>query len=173
MNIIIRPETEEDQSGIKVINDLAFGHNNEGILIRKLRNTRDFIPGLSLVAESGGRLVGHILFYPIKIKDGDHERIALSLAPMAVHPAYQRNGIGSSLVREGIARAKDMGYSAVIVLGYPDYYIRFGFKPASSFGIRSPFDVPDNVFLAMELMDGALKDIKGLAEYPEPFNETV
>ena len=170
---MIRPETISDYPAIKAINDLAFGHSNEGILVEKLRNTPDFIPDMSMVAESGDKIIGHILFYPVKINDGDMAHTSLALAPMSVHPAYQRGGVGKALVKEGLKRARDLGFSSVIVLGHPEYYPRFGFKPASAFGIKTPFKVPENIFLAIELVDGALKNVKGVVEYPKPFKETI
>ena len=156
-----------------MINDLAFGHSNEGVLIEKLRRSTGFIPGMSLVAESGDKVIGHILLYPVKIKDGNIAHAALALAPISVHPAYQRSGVGKALVKEGLRRARDMGFGSVIVLGHPEYYPRFGFKRASAFGIKAPPKVPENVFFAIELSYGALKNVKGIVEYPRSFNETV
>ena len=173
MKVVIRPESKKDYPAIKEINDLAFGHSNEGILIEKLRRSPGFIPGLSLVAEYGAKLIGHILFYPVKINSPSAVYVSLALAPMSVHPAYQRSGVGKRLVIDGLKRAKEMGYSSVIVLGHSEYYPRFGFKRASAFGIRCPFKVHDNVFLAFELVSGALKDVKGVVEYPKPFNDTI
>jgi predicted N-acetyltransferase YhbS len=173
MQIIIRPETENDYAKIAKVNELAFGQKNESLLIEKLRNTSDFIPELSLVAEYKNDVVGHILFYPVKINDGGVRHTSLVLAPMCVHPSHQSKGIGSSLVREGLKRAKDMGYSSVIVVGHPEYYPKFGFQKSSEYGIKAPFDVPDNAFLALELVEGALKKIKGIVEYPKPFYDTL
>jgi len=152
MQIIIRPETEDDYSKIAKVNELAFGQKNECLLIEKLRNTSDFIPELSLVAEYNDDVIGHILFHPVKINDGGVRHTSLALAPMCVHPSYQRMGIGGKLIREGLKRAKDMGYSSVIVVGHPEYYPKFGFQKASEYDIKAPFDAPDNAFLALELV---------------------
>jgi predicted N-acetyltransferase YhbS len=86
---------------------------------------------------------------------------------MAVHPAYQRNGIGSSIMREGLKRAREIGYRSVIVLGHQEFYMKFGFKTAKDFGIRSSFDAPEDVLFALELEDGSLKDVRGVVEYPK------
>jgi putative acetyltransferase len=170
-NVKIRPEMSEDYSSITEVNDLAFSHKNEGRLILALRKTREFVPELSLVAVVGGRVVGHILFYPIKIKTNDVNHTSLALAPMAVLPEYQKKGIGSQLVREGLKRAPKLGLKSVIVLGHAAYYPRFGFEPAGKWGIRPPFEVPEGVFMALELVKDGLKGIQGIVEYPPEFND--
>jgi putative acetyltransferase len=171
MNAKVRQETDKDYRGITNVNNLGFGQKNEGQLILKLRKTRKFIPGLSLVAEIEGRIVGHILFYPIEIKSDDQVFPSLALAPMAVLPEYQKQGIGSRLVEEGLKKARQLGSKSVIVLGHAAYYPRFGFEPAGKWGIRPPFEVPDAVFMALELVRDGLKDIQGTVEYPPEFNE--
>ena len=171
MNIKVRQETDQDYGRITDVNDLGFGQKNEGQLISGLRKTKKFIPELSLVAEIEGRIVGHILFYPIVIKSDDQLFPTISLAPMAVLPEYQKKGIGSQLVKEGLKRVRSLGFKSVIVLGHAAYYPRFGFEPASRWGIRPPFEVPDDVFMALELVKDGLKDIQGTVEYPPEFND--
>jgi predicted N-acetyltransferase YhbS len=167
----IRPEMIDDYASITEVNDLAFGQKNEGQLILRLRGTKKFIPELSLVAEIDSRIVGHILFYPIEIKSDDRVFPSLALAPMAVLPEYRKQGIGSKLIEEGLKRARRLGFKSVIVLGHAAYYPRFGFEPASRWGIRPPFEVPDDVFMALELVRDGLKNIKGTVEYPKEFND--
>lgn len=169
----IRQETEKDYSEITTVNDSAFSQKNEGILIEKLRQTEKFIPGLSLVAELNDEIIGHILFYPVVVQSATSRFYTLSLGPMAVAPEYQRKGIGSQLVIEGLKEAKKLGHKSVIVLGHSDFYPRFGFKPASQWNIRAPFDAPDEAFLALELVEGELKGKSGTVEYPEEFNEAI
>jgi predicted N-acetyltransferase YhbS len=169
-NAEIRPEMIEDYTSITEVNDQAFGQKNEGRLIIALRKNQEFIPELSLVAGFGGRVVGHILFYPIKIKANDVSHYSLALAPMAVLPEYQKRGIGSQLVKEGLKRTRRLGFKSVIVLGHAAYYPRFGFEPAGKWGIRPPFEVPDDVFMALELVRDGLKDIQGTVAYPPEFN---
>ena len=171
MTSVIRPEMIGDYASISKVNDLAFSQKNEGRLILALRKTREFIPELSLVAVVGGRVVGHILFYPTKIKSNDASYGSLSLAPMAVLPEYQKQGIGSRLVEEGLKKARRLGFKSVIVLGHAAYYPRFGFEPAGKWSIRPPFEVPDDVFMALELVKDGLKDIQGTVEYPPEFND--
>jgi len=173
MPISIRQESPRGHSAIKAINDLAFKQVNEGLLIEKLRGTPDFIPGLSLVAEFEQGVIGHILFYPVKIADHGKKFITLALGPMCVHPDHQRKGVGTKLVHEGLKRAKGLGYRSVIVVEHPEYYPRFGFKEASRFEIRAPFEVPDNAFCAIELVRGELKNKSGVVEYPQPYLDAV
>jgi len=171
--IIIHPETENDYSKITEVNDSAFGQKNEGILIEKLRQTEKFIPELSLVAELNDEIIGHILFYPVLVQSATSRFHTLSLGPMAVAPEYQRKGIGSQLVIEGLKAAKKLGHKSVIVLGHPEFYPRFGFNPASQWNIKAPFDAPDEAFLALELVEGELKGKSGTVEYPKEFNEAI
>jgi predicted N-acetyltransferase YhbS len=169
MNAKVRQETDKDYRGITDVNNLGFGQKNEGQLILKLRKTKKFIPELSLAAEIHNSIVGHILFYPIGIRNKDKVFPSLALAPMAVLPDFQKQGVGSQLIKEGLKRARKLGFKSVIVLGHAAYYPRFGFKPASRWGIRPPFDVPDDVFMALELVKDGLKDIQGTVEYPPEF----
>jgi putative acetyltransferase len=173
MQYLIRPEKEGDFDQISQVNDIAFGTPGEALLVLKLRNRIDFIPGLSLVAVVGDRVVGHILLYPVRIISRRGQPVtSLSLAPMSVLPEYQRKGIGSALVREGLKRSKESGYESVIVLGHADYYPRFGFLPASRWKIICLFPAPDEAFMALELISGALKGVEGgVVEYPPEFYE--
>jgi putative acetyltransferase len=171
MHLIVRPETVEDHDAIRKINELATGRKNNGDQIERLRRGKHFIPELSLVAESDNRIVGHILFYLVQIRGDRETHMSLALAPMAVHPECQRRGVGVRLVQEGLSVAKELGYDSVIVVGHPEYYSMFGFSPANSWNIKAPFDVPDDTFLALELIDGALQDVSGTVEYPEAFDE--
>ncbi|MCK4746941.1 MAG: N-acetyltransferase, partial [Bacteroidales bacterium] len=129
-NLRIRPEKPVDYPAIKTINELAFGQTQEGILIEKLRLEPAYIRDLSLIALLGGKPVGHILFFPVNIVNGNNQIPSLSLAPMAVDPGYQNKGIGSRLVEEGLEKAKASGFTSVVVLGHRTFYPRFGFVPA-------------------------------------------
>jgi putative acetyltransferase len=173
MEVYIRTERKNDYNQIRKINDLAFGQENEGKMIEALRKTLDYNASLSLIAEIKERIVGHILFYPIKIKNEKEEYTVLSLAPLAVHPQYQNKGIGSILVKKGLAVAKYTEFNAVIVVGHPKYYPRFGFKPASKWGIKLPIDAPDEVFMAFELKDDALKNCKGTVVFPKEYYDAM
>jgi len=138
-----------------------------------LRESDDFIYELSLVAVKEGRVVGHILFSPIAIETEIGLVRVLSLAPMAVLPEFQRQGIGSELVRYGLKECERFGHEVVVVIGHPEYYPRFGFSPARAKGLEAPFEVPDAAFMVLELKEGALEGIKGLIRLPPEFDGLV
>ena len=131
-----------DYDGTKHVNDMAFGQSGEGLLVEKLRMNPDFLPGLSIVAELDDQIVGHILFFPIKIKDAGKIHTSLALAPMSVLPEYQGQGIGAQMITAGLQEARQLGFRSVIVLGHPGYYPRFGFAPASKWDIKTTYAVP-------------------------------
>jgi putative acetyltransferase len=160
---VIRSETTADEAAIRQINEAAFGQPLEAELVDALREVAE--PFLSLVAEVEGRVVGHILFTPVTIGGGPEPVEVLGLAPMAVAPEHQRQGIGSLLVRHGLGVCQAMGYEAVVVLGHPSYYPRFGFRRASEFRIRFAEPVPDEAFMAIELVPGGLAGVRGTARY--------
>lgn len=167
--IYIRPEQPGDQAAIYEVNALAFEKPAEAQLVDKLREAEAIT--LSLVAINEGQIVGHALFSPITIEDDEGQTAAgVALGPIAVHPAWQKQGIGGQLIRAGIQQLREAGYKALIVLGHPDYYPRFGFVPASRFGIRSEFNVPDEVFMA-QMLDRAAPLPAGLVQYHPAFNE--
>jgi predicted N-acetyltransferase YhbS len=169
MKIAIRQETEADYSGVYQLNAEAFGQEAEAKLVDALRISDAFIPELSLIATIDNTLIGHILFTKIKIRNGDTTFNSLALAPMAVSVSYQNKGIGSQLVTKGLHRAKMLGYSSVIVLGHKEFYPKFGFVPADKWHIRSPYDVPTDVFMGIELTKNGLKGIEGTVEYAKEF----
>jgi putative acetyltransferase len=166
----IRAERNEDHHAIRQINDEAFKGNNESRLVDAIRNSEQFVPELSLVAEEEGLMVGHILFSMVSIKSQDKEVQTLALAPMAVAPDYQNKGVGSMLVEEGLKRAREQGFEHAVVLGHPEFYPKFGFVPAVTKGIESPFPVPDEVFMAFEIIEGSLAGIYGKVVYPPSFD---
>lgn len=176
MEIKIRQEREKDYKQSEIVVEKAFEHaehsdHKEHILVAKLRKSDIFLPELSLVAELDGEIVGHIMFTKLVIGDGEKKYDSLALAPISVLPAYQGKGIGGKLVRESLTIAKKMGFKSVIVLGHEKYYPRFGFKPASLWGIKAPFEVPDEVFMALELENKSLDGVRGTVVYGKEFLE--
>ncbi len=167
----IRPERPEDRQAVFSVNQLAFGQENEARLVDALRQSPAFIPQLSLVALDGSDVVGHILFTRVTVGGGSQAHDSLALAPMAVLPPFQKQGIGSALVRRGLQEARGLGHRVVIVVGHPDYYPRFGFVPAQPLGILPPFEVPSEAFMVLELQPRALLGIQGVVKYPPEFNE--
>jgi putative acetyltransferase len=172
MAMLIRPEEQEDIVQIHEVNLLAFGQENEAKLVDLLRESNAFIPGLSLVAVIDNEIVGHILFSKITIvSETSIQEAGLALAPMAVRPDRQKQGIGSRLVKAGLNKARELGYKSVIVLGHEQYYPRFGFIPAVKWNIKAPFDVPENVFMAIELVPDSLANVSGTVRYPDEFED--
>ncbi|MEL6616594.1 MAG: N-acetyltransferase, partial [Bacteroidota bacterium] len=123
-------------------------------------------PYLALVAEDGGEVVGHIAFTPVTVEGASG---VMGLAPMAVAPGRQRQGIGSALVRAGLDACREAEATAVVVLGHPDYYPRFGFAPARTFGLSDAYGAPPEAFLALEIAPGALDAASGVVHYHDAF----
>lgn len=166
--IRIRPEKPGDADAISVVNRSAFGGDEEAQLVMAIRASSSFVPDLSLVAEVGDRIAGHILLFPIQLDrpQGNSEQV-LALAPMAVVPSQSHRGIGSLLIQAAVARAASLGYRAIVVVGHPDYYSRFDFVKAAQWGVQSALPVPADSVTARELVDGALKGGGTLRHPPE------
>ena len=165
----IRQENKNDYEEIYNVVKTAFetaehSDGNEQDLVVALRNSDNFIPELSLVAIKDNKIVGHILFTKIKI--GNHEELAL--APLAVLPEYQKQGIGSKLIQQGHKIAKELGYHYSIVLGSETYYPKFGYVPAIQYEIKAPFEVSNENFMAIKLNDTDI-EIKGTVQYAKEF----
>ena len=165
--ISVRLEQLGDEPGVRDTNELAFGEPVEARLVDALRSAADY---LSLVATLDGRVVGHILFTPVTLEPPITRRMA-GLAPMAVRPEHQRSGIGGQLIRAGLEECRRNGYVAVVVLGHPEYYPRFGFARAETFGLRCEFPSRPEAFMAIELEPGALSGVRGLVRYLPQFAE--
>jgi putative acetyltransferase len=168
-NPVIRPESDADREAIRRVHRLAFGQDAEAALVDALRDGGHV--RLSLVALRNGALVGHILFSELEILTRWGTMAALALAPMAVLPEYQRQGIGSALVRRGLELCRAAGHRAVIVVGHPEFYPRFGFSPALARGLQSPYSNLGEAWMALELVPDALDGVTGQAVYPRPFAE--
>ena len=172
--IILRQEINEDFSEVFKINHLAFGQDSEAKLVDALRkNETAFVPELSIVATKDNQIVGHILFTKINII-GDNGILneSLALAPVAVKTELQKRGIGGQLIRKGFEVAKELGFKSIIVLGHEHYYPKFGFEPAAKWNIKAAFEVPSNVFMAIELVPNGFKNVTGTVNYAKEF-ETV
>ena len=176
MNITIRQEQFEDYVNTENVVRAAFvdmemSDQTEHELVARIRKADVFIPELSLIAfdTECDKIVGHILLSKINIVNGNHKTPSLALAPVSVLPAYQNQGIGKQLINTALKKATELGFRSVIVLGYPDYYPKFGFKKASLWDIKAPFDVPDETFMALELVSNALDGVTGVVEYPSVF----
>ena len=169
MSVTIRTERAADVSAIRLVNRAGFETGAEADLVDALRERAS--PIVSLVAEAAGAVVGHIMFSPVTLAERDVDRRLMGLAPMAVLPSVRRRGVGSALVREGLARCKNLDVAAVVVLGHPQYYPRFGFVPASRFGLSCEYGVADEAFMALELFVGKLTGVTGTVRYHPAFAE--
>ena len=166
--IKVRAETADDLRAIDVVNLSAFQGEAEAQLIGELRKSKEFVPDLSLVAELNGRIVGHVVLSKVQFKSAKGSKEILALGPMSVVPSQSHRGIGSELIEAAVARAKPLCYTAIVVAGHPDYYLRFGFKPAKDWGVGCNLPIPEDALTAMELVDGVLEN-GGTVEYPDLF----
>lgn len=167
--IKIRQETPEDYVKVYNLVKAAFEHaehtdGDEQNLVGRLRQSDAFIPELSLVAEIAGEIVGHIMFTKLKVG----ETTQLALAPVAVSPECQGKGVGRDLILKGHEIAKNLGFEYSILIGHPTYYPRFGYLDAANFGIQAPFDLPEGVFMAINLQ-GKKTILNNVVEYPKEF----
>lgn len=166
MTPTIRLETPADRDAVFQVNRAAFGQDDEAVLVDALR--AGGYGRMALVAEVGGEIVGHIFFSDLPIQTEQGTASALSLAPMAVAPAYQRRGIGSALVRAGLDACRTAGHRIVVVLGHADFYPRFGFSAKLAEPLSSPFSGRAS-WMAAELVPGALAGVSGGVQYAPPF----
>ena len=164
--MLVRNEEEKDISAVHALNTLVFETPAEANLVDALR--KEARPVISLVAEDDKAVIGHILFSPVSLAAHPELKI-MGLAPMAVIPRYQKKGVGSALVRVGLERCKELHFGAVVVLGHPEYYPRFGFSPSRYFGIKCEYQASENAFMAVELQQGYLEGKSGAIKYHTAF----
>lgn len=166
--IHIRPERPEDQATIHQLAVAAYGREDEAEVVDQLRQARAV--ALALTAEEDGRVVGHIVFSMVTVNSTSDVWTALGLGPMVVAPDRQGRGIGTALVRAGLDECRKTGAEVVVVLGRPDYYPRFGFKPAKPLGVTWEIDVSEEAFMLAELQDGALAGRRGVVRYHQAYD---
>jgi len=171
MLIDIREERPEDISTIRSVNVEACGRAQEANLVETLRTNGGIL--LSLVATNQDQIVGHILYSSVTAASSEKQIAGAGLGPMAVRPAYQRRGIGSKLIEFGTARLREEGCPFIVVLGHADYYPRFGFRPASEYGLKCEWIVPHNAFMVLVLDEAMIRDVSGLVEYRAEFSSVV
>ncbi len=167
--MLTRAEKPEDHAAVFEINRLAFETDEEARLVDVLRQEVKSL--ISLVGEKQGVIVGHILFTPVTVEGRNETWRAMGLGPMAVHPAHQRQGVGTALVRAGLAACREMGEAVVFVLGHPTYYPRFGFRPAPPQGLRFAAPDFDPYFFLLELQPGTAEGWRGWVRYHPAFNQ--
>ena len=165
----IRDERVQDAEAVNRLLTQAFGREAETRLVERLRASGRI--AFSMIAEENEHVLGYALFARIAIEHEGRDFPALALAPLAVMPAFQRLGIGSALMSAGLQRCREGGHPRVLVLGDPLYYGRFGFVPASRFGLRSPFPGAGDNFMALELQPAAFANLSGTARYGHEFED--
>ncbi len=161
----IREEAAGDYKQVAALLDLAFGGSDESSLVAGLRAEGAVIA--ALVAAEDVIILGHVLFSELPIETESGPVRAAALAPLAVAPERQRQGIAAALVRAGLEACRERGVAAAVVLGDPDYYPRFGFSAQAAQNLHAPFSGP--VFMAMELMPGSLEGVTGRVRYAQAF----
>lgn len=164
-SISIRPERSSDHQQIATVVTVAFDRPAEVDLIDRIRHSDR--AWLSFVAERDGAIVGHVLLSAVNLLS-ESVRSVWALAPLAVHPDYQRQGIGTALVEAAIVQAAATDYPFIIVLGHPDFYARCGFEEAATLGITAPFSVPLPAFRIKRL--SAFTGEQGAIAYPTAFD---
>jgi len=165
----VRAERSEDIEAIRRVNVAAFGRESEADLVDRLRGVASTF---SFVAVEFEQIIGHIFFSSVAIEGACvDDFFVLGLAPLAVLPDHQRQGIGSLLIQHGLEKCAQFGFRAVVVLGSPAYYPRFGFISAKEKGLRCVYTVPDQAFMVLELASGALEGCVGIVKYRSEFNK--
>lgn len=157
----LRPEEPEDIDGVRRVVEAAFGQPDEAQIVDRLRADGDLV--MSHLADRKHEIIAHVAFSPAQVinEAGEAREVPgglLALAPMAVLPEYQKQKVGGGLLQSALIRLEREGVGAVVVLGHPEYYPRFGFTPASAFGLRCPFDAPDDAFLLRVFRDDMRRD---------------
>ena len=170
----IRQETDRDHPAVFDLITIAFAgeplsDHREQYLVERLRRSHAFVPELALVAELDGEVVGYILLTEARIEDARRSFTTLALAPVAVRPDRQGRGIGGRLIDAAHDRARQLGYTSVVLLGHADYYPRFGYRRCDGYGIELPFEAPPENCLAVELVSDGLAGVRGTVRYPEAF----
>ena len=174
MRVVIRQEKPEDYNTVAMLIEDAFrterfSDHQEQFLVDRLRKSPTFIPELSMVAELDGDVIGHILLTRININNDENSFKSLALAPVSVTPVHQKKGIGATLINAAHLKAKELGFTSIVLLGHETYYPRFGYELTSKYGIKFPFDIPEKYCMVKSLTEDGLNSVFGLVEYPEAF----
>ena len=163
--VVVRPENADDYAAVAAVTEAAFGKPGERRMIEAIRASDGYVPDLSLVADEGGEIVGHVILSYVSLTNGTR---LLELGPISVRPERQREGIGGALIRDALAIADERGEPLVLVLGHPSYYPRFGFERASTLGISPPEGIPDEPWMAIKL-SAYRPEIRGQVVLPASF----
>ena len=165
--MLISVEIPVDAAGIDNLLREAFGRDTEADLVQRLREDGLLTLGVVATDDEGG-VVGYAAFTPVDVQGEDRQWVGLG--PLAVHASLRRQGLGEKLVYEGLDSLNEFGYAAVVVLGSPEYYGRFGFKPAAEHNLHCCWPETEKAFQLYVLADNALEGASGLVEYSPHFN---
>ncbi|PEC82807.1 GNAT family N-acetyltransferase [Bacillus cereus] len=173
--VTIRQEQKSDYRKTEEVVKKAFlneeySDKKEHELVKRIRECDAFVPELSIVVVDE-EIVGYIMLSKITIEKDGASVDSLALAPVSVANGHQKKGIGGKLIVAALEKAKGLGYGSVVLLGHPEYYPKFGFKKASEWNIKAPFEVPDEVFMVKELTENALEGVEGVVQYSSAFAE--
>jgi len=176
MKSTIRQESHEDYNSVEKVIEAAFKNEvksdqTEHFLVARLRKSAAIIPGLTLVAVLENQIVGHILLSKISINNENNKTASLALAPVSVHPDFQRKGIGSQLIESAHAIAQKQGFKSIVLIGHENYYPRFGYQQTAKYGIQLPFEAPKENCMVIELVEDGLNGVHGIVEYSPVFFE--
>jgi len=167
----IRPEEASDFPEIYHLVETAFesaphADGDEQDYVQKLRDSPNYLPELALVAEREGELIGHIMLTRLDVETANGRQETLLLSPLSVASPHRSHGVGAALVRESLSRAVALKHRAVLVVGDPEYYSRFGFRCSREFGIGNLTGFEDINVMARELKEGALENLSGSVAFP-------
>ena len=172
-DLVVRPETVDDFPAVREVVNLAFQNDAEGEadLIDALRAEPGYMPELSLVAELNGAVVGHVIFSEAYIETDSGRVPAIALGPLAVHPDWQQQGVGSRLIEEGLAAGRRLGHRIAVVIGHSTYYPRFGFTWGRPLGIEMVLGRREESRMVLALVSGALDGVRGTVRFSPVFDE--
>lgn len=173
----IRSTTSHDLAAVLDAHKHAFGaEQGQEIadLVRDLLSDPSAMPVLSLTAGTDAGITGHVLFTAVSVQGSGEQAVARILAPLAVLPEHQRKGVGGALINEGLKRLSDSGVELVFVLGHPDYYRRFGFRPAAVLGFEATHPIPaehEDAWMVQALVPGVLGRVSGKVHCSDTLNQ--
>lgn len=165
-DILYRREFPSDYYQSELMTQRAFWNLyvpgcNEHLIVHKLRDHPDYIKDLTLVAIKDDKVVGLIMFSHSKVVDNSEEYFCITFGPLCVDPMYQKQGIGKELIKRSFAKAKEMGFTRIVIFGEPNYYPKLGFQTCDQYGITTPDGQNFPAFMCYELVPNAFKGVRG------------
>jgi len=171
MQIKIKRIKKQDFEEVDMLLKISFDNEYAVEMLHKMIETDLLIPELSRIARINNQIIGVLICGRAEIKKGKRSIDTVSLAVIAVIPAYQNLGIGGQLIQNTFDKARSLNHQSVIVMGDEDYYPRFGFKPTIDFNISCPFDINNDNFMAKELFPDSLSNSEGTVKYHSLYND--